>query len=69
MCAVWCSHPMADVLSPIASMQAWSESGSVHETHTLITIPMNSSRLFTPFCPWIGLSGGILTLHARPFRL
>ena len=63
------SHPMADVLLPIARIQAWELGLSRHSNHTFTVIPMNSSRLFTPGWSRMGLVSGILILQTRPDRL
>ena len=64
-----CSHPKADVLSPMASMQLSVASSSKQDNQMLIAIPTNSSRLFTPLWPNIGLVGGICKRQALPDRL
>jgi hypothetical protein len=44
------THPMAEVLSPDASMQSWS-SASRHSSQILTAMPMNSRRLLIKALP------------------
>ena len=63
------SHPIADVLSPIASMHDCADPGLRHSNHILIVIPMNSSRLLTPGWPLTLLAYGMRIRHAIPDKL
>jgi hypothetical protein len=63
------SHPIAEVLSPMARMHSERVPGLRQMSQMPTTMPRNSRRLFTRFEPKMGLDAGIGKRQPWPLRL